>query len=360
MALVAVSLILPIAGTQGIGGWYIDETTCQPPQRAFLNKYLSRARVAHINVATYLGRYDLDLAFRALLWKVIGGPDASLTWLIADAVFNGGFDPSQDGLPEIQGRASWKGPISEAEAIGFPNGLIVYCRPDRLASARGSGETFDSASRTFYPVRLPRCPTAMPHTGAVAVLTHSAKNQPDRVTFCGWFIDRAMTEDQNNELWNTDLSINGLRDLATRLSTGSIFNIGRWRSERYSRLHRSRGLPDIDVSVGFDTFLTTVLAHTSAGGLRGTIEEVGQEITGQTLPPISSWRVNQAIDTQERPRKALPYMLINAIINSIFSGFENDGNTGDYTNNLHRWYSNCNFMVDSLPFEHQACAQLAT
>ena len=357
VTLIAASLILPIQGTQGVGGWYIDETTCQPPQRAFLNKYLSRARIAHINVATYLGNYDLDLAFRAIAWNVIGGSDASLAWLTADAVFGGGFDPSQDGLPEIQGLASWNGPISEAEAINSPNGLIIYCRPDRLAYDRSAVRTYDSASATFYPVRLPGCPNGVPKTNSAAVLTHSAKNQPDRVTFCGWFINRAMTRDANNELWTTDLSMNGLRDLATRWSTGNTFDIGRWRQARYSRLRKSRGLLDLDVSVGFDTFLTSVLAHTSAGGLRGTIGGVGQEAFGNTLPPVSSWRVNQAVDAQERPGKALPYMLINAIINSMFAGFENDGNTGAYTNNLRPWYPNCNFMVDRLPFEHQACAQ---
>ena len=360
VTLIAASLILPmIEGTQGVGGWYIDETTCQPPQRAFLNKYLNRARVAHINVGTYLGNYPLDLVFRAISWYVIGGSDASLAWLTADAVFNGGFDPSQDGTPEIQGLASWNGPISEAEAIDSPNGLIVYCRPDRLAGIRSSGETYDSASQTYYPVPLPSCPKRSSRN-SVAVLTHSAKNQPDRVTFCGWFIDRAMTEDADNKLWNTDLSITGLRDLATSLRRGNTFDIYKWRNERYTRLPRSHGLLDLDVAVGFDTFLTSVLAHTSAGGLRGTIGGAGQEATGITLPPRSSWRVNQWVNAQERPRKALPYMLINVIINSMFAGFVWNGNTGDYTNNLHPWYPNCNFMVDRIPFDDQACAQAAT
>lgn len=115
----------PIAGVQGVGGWYIDETSCSPPQIAFLNRYLSRARIAHINVATYFSQYDKTTAFGLLAWQVLGGDDPTVAMLMADTVFNGGYDIGQEGLPEIQGLASWKGPIPEAEAYDSPNGLVA-------------------------------------------------------------------------------------------------------------------------------------------------------------------------------------------------------------------------------------------
>ena len=44
------------------------------------------------------------------------------------------------------------------------------------------------------------------------------------------------------------------------------------------------------------------------------------------------------------------------VINNIFAGFDVYPLTGNYKNHLYDWYPNCNFMVDYLPFEHQACA----
>ena len=335
----------------------MDEETCTPPQITFLNKYLNRARVAHINVANYLTSGTTP-PFRALAWNVVGGPHSHDATLIAESVFAGGLDTSQTPYSIIEGLASWKGPVPLAETLDSPNGLIVYCRADRLGRPKSGTQTFDGASRTLYPVRLPPCPNVNP-TGLfnAAVLIHYVKDQPDRVTFCGWFLKKAMYEETTEKLWNTQLSINGLRDLAsTRYVTGNgDFSIEAWRIERSNLLRRSRGLPDIDVSVGFDTFLTSVLAHTSAGGLKGTTGGVGQENTGKALPPVDSWGVNQAVDVLERPTKNLPYMLINAIVSSTFSGFS-IGDGGNYEARVYPWYKNCNFMVDFLPFEHQACA----
>lgn len=127
VAFIATSFIFPtpIAGVQGVGGWYIDELSCSPPQIAFLNGYLGRARVAHISVATYFSQYDKTTAFGLLAWQVLGGEDPSVAILVADTVFNGGYDIGQDDFPEIQGLASWKGPIPEAEAYNSPNGLVA-------------------------------------------------------------------------------------------------------------------------------------------------------------------------------------------------------------------------------------------
>ena len=119
-----------------------------------------------------------------------------------------------------------------------------------------------SASNTFYGVASPRCPTnrASVRSSIAAVLVHYVQNQPDRVTFCGWFINQAMADDAINELWTTEQSINGLRQQASRYNMGDgSFDMTRWRNQRQLTLERSRGLPDIDVSVGFDTFLTIVV-----------------------------------------------------------------------------------------------------
>lgn len=359
VALIATSCIFSttVTGVQGVGGWYIDEETCGAPEIAFLNKYLNRARVAHINVATYFAHAEFNADFHALLWKVVGGRDVSAAWAFADQVFAGSFDPSQDDYND--GLASWKGPVSAVEATNCPNGLIVYCNPSRLGQV-GRYRTYDQHSGTYFRAKLPSCPPWHPNRGNVAaVLIHYVKGQPDRITFCPWLLSRAIADEAANRLWDTQLSINGLRDLATRYSApNGDFNIGRWRIRRLSRLTRSYGLPDIDVSVGFDTFLTGVLAHTSAGGLKGNTFNFGQEVIGNNLPPVDSWRVNQATDPQERPGKALPYMPVNSIINNIFAGFSINEATGDYQPQLSHWYPQCNFMVDSIPFDHQLCAQI--
>ena len=125
VSLIVTSFLFPtlVAGVQGVGGWHIDEGSCSPRQIAFLNKYLNRARVAHINVATYLTRYE-NKAFDALAWKVVGGQDGFTAALTAQTVFAGGS--IQGGVPEIQGLASWKGPISYAESLTSPNGMVAY------------------------------------------------------------------------------------------------------------------------------------------------------------------------------------------------------------------------------------------
>ena len=128
-ALIATSVIIlpaPVAGVQGVGGWYIDEDTCSlPAQRDFLEKYLARARIAHINVATYFTHYQLNAEFQELAWHVVGGEDANVAVLTANIVFAGGYDFVQDDLPEIQGLASWKGPVPKAEAYTAPNGMVT-------------------------------------------------------------------------------------------------------------------------------------------------------------------------------------------------------------------------------------------
>lgn len=119
-------------------------------------------------------------------------------------------------------------------------------------------------SRTFYPVALPICAPITQRRSSAAVLVHYVRNQPDRVTFCGWFIRKAMVAEERGKEWNTDISVNGLRNLATTYirDTGD-FDIGLWRNARLIMIPRSIDLPDIDVSVGFDTFLTSVVGQDS-------------------------------------------------------------------------------------------------
>ena len=115
-------------------------------------------------------------------------------------------------------------------------------------------------SQTIYPGTFECPPTNYGGPGTAAVVVHYVPNQPDRVTFCGWFLRKAMAAEANNKEWNTDKPVNGLRSLATRYSNqyGDL-NLATWRNQRFRTLRRSGGLPDIDVSIGFDTFLTSVV-----------------------------------------------------------------------------------------------------
>lgn len=121
VALIVTSSIFPalVAGVIGVGGWYIDETSCSQPQIVFLNKYLHRTRVAHINVATYLTHY-VGTAFGTVAWQVVGGESNVTAVITAQRVFAG----DHNGFP-MQGLASWKGPISYAESVGSPNGMVA-------------------------------------------------------------------------------------------------------------------------------------------------------------------------------------------------------------------------------------------
>ena len=150
---------------------------------------------------------------------------------------------------------------------------------------------------------MPNCPPTTYKDGNAAVLIHYVKNQPDHVTFCGWFLQKAMfvlprpiiplskplgspetlsrdtrappesivltksnrAAEARDRGWNTDKSVNGLRDLATEYSPQGVFNIRLWRNKRLMVLPRSGGLRDIDVSIGFDTFLTSVVGQHSPG-----------------------------------------------------------------------------------------------
>ena len=129
----------------------------------------------------------------------MGGQDSTAAWAFADQVIAGSYDPSQDDYND--GLASWKGPVSAAEATNAPNGLIFYCNANRLGRA-GRFCTFDMDSGTFFNARLPRCTprTASIRGDAAAVLIHYVKGQPDRVTFCPWFLSRAIAEEAENRL----------------------------------------------------------------------------------------------------------------------------------------------------------------
>lgn len=93
VAFIATSFIFPtlVAGVQGVGGWYIEESSCSVAQIAFLDKYLNRARVAHVNVATFLTQYEITPAIHDLLSQIVGGV-AEYAALTAATVFDGGYD----------------------------------------------------------------------------------------------------------------------------------------------------------------------------------------------------------------------------------------------------------------------------
>ena len=112
----------------------------------------------------------------------------------------------------------------------------------------------------MYPGTLECPPTNYGGPATAAVVVHYVQNQPDRVTFCGWFLQKAMAAETYNSQWNTEKSVNGIRSLATRYSNqNGDLDLARWRNSRSRMLRRSGRLLDIDVSIGFNTFLTSVV-----------------------------------------------------------------------------------------------------
>lgn len=132
-----------------------------------------------------------------------------------------------------------------------------------------------SEASTFYPVRYPSCAKAKGYSpaGAAIVLIHSIERregqtsyQPDRVTFCEWWIHKVVS--QNNArnrhqfIWSTQNSIYGLRNEARRYATGNgAFDINEWRRARNYVTTDFSNVPDIDASLGFETFLTNVVCQ---------------------------------------------------------------------------------------------------
>ena len=64
-------------------------------------------------------------------------------------------------------------------------------------------------SQTVYETELPPCGEGW-ETGSAVVLTHFAERnafqtsfEPDRITFCQWFIDNVVEQDSLGVIWDT-------------------------------------------------------------------------------------------------------------------------------------------------------------
>ena len=113
----------------GIGGWYIDEETCSESARTFLEAQLQRARVGHMNLATFLSNRDMFNEFEefsSIAYRILGGHNQLNSIDTARVVFAGGNDPTRDGTPYIDGLASWTGPVPRVETFNSPNGLVAW------------------------------------------------------------------------------------------------------------------------------------------------------------------------------------------------------------------------------------------
>ena len=105
--------------------------------------------------------------------------------------------------------------------------------------------------------------------GSAIVLTHFAQRnpgqssyEPDRVTFCPWFIEDVKEMDEEGLLWDTTSSIYYLRRRATLIEDGNgNVDLDAWREWRNNYMPWGIPLPDIDMSIRFDTFLTGVVGH---------------------------------------------------------------------------------------------------
>ena len=128
---------------------------------------------------------------------------------------------------------------------------------------------FRLETQTTYQAGLPSCgPTMGPNSAAV--LTHfAARNEgqssyePDRITFCEWLMDHLMVESAlPYGIWDTRKSIYGIRAKVDEMDDwdGNI-DMAEFRTWRDAWMTPESGLPDIDVSIGFDTFLTSVVGR---------------------------------------------------------------------------------------------------
>lgn len=128
---------------------------------------------------------------------------------------------------------------------------------------------FRIESHTFYQRELPPCGRGW-EDGSAIVLTHFAERnagqtsyEPDRVTFCEWFIDHMVDQYiYGGIVWDTSISIRDLRTHVTEYQDGNgdVDRDG-WRDWRNGFMPQGAYLPDVDMSIGFDTWLTSVVSH---------------------------------------------------------------------------------------------------
>lgn len=125
-------------------------------------------------------------------------------------------------------------------------------------------------SQTTCQVELPPCDADREDSSAL-VLTHFTERndgqtsyEPDRVTFCEWFINGLVEDSNAGIVFDTRRTIYKLRAGATEYEDGNgDVNMDEWRAWRNGWLTQGTNLPDIDMSIGFDTFLTSMVSHLS-------------------------------------------------------------------------------------------------
>lgn len=117
----------PVAG---VGGWYIDEDTCEPTAREFLQSQFSRSAIGHANLATAFGALANRMSeeVQQLVLHIMGGPDppnVNDAIVAARVLFRGGPDPTRQGAPYIRGLESLNTNVSQLTTTTNPNGLVT-------------------------------------------------------------------------------------------------------------------------------------------------------------------------------------------------------------------------------------------
>lgn len=132
---IVINFFLILTPVAGVGGWYIDEDTCDGEAVEFFQSQLQRAAFAHANLATAFGsmRNQLPEELQMLVLAVLGSGNYENTAdaiaaaiAAANVVFLGGSDPtnSQDNYPYIRGLSSWNTAVSQLATSRYPNGLV--------------------------------------------------------------------------------------------------------------------------------------------------------------------------------------------------------------------------------------------
>lgn len=133
--------------------------------------------------------------------------------------------------------------------------------------------TYRVESRTSYARRLPPCGPSWEEGSAIALVHFAERNrdqdsfEPDRVTFCEWFTYAMVDQWEgygtaNNKIWDTAESIIDTRAQLTRFQDGNEdVDWDERRDWRNRFMPQGKDLNDVDMSIGFDTFLTSVVGH---------------------------------------------------------------------------------------------------
>ncbi|CAF9923492.1 hypothetical protein IMSHALPRED_005942 [Imshaugia aleurites] len=296
-------LLSPVTGQ----GFAFDSSSCSLEAMSYLrDKFQRAARISENsgNVLDFPGpRGDYTWIAQSLmdpLRHILGGVTPAIAVEVLRGVFTKWSNPDL-WLDTRVGIASYWNYLGVFDSRATPRpsrvdrqgNLLVYCNDNRLGRVEWDHtnlyQTSDRDSGILYAQPYQECAE-----GSRAFLIHAYPGRADRVTVCDWLLQSALQSASQGVDWSTTINIIEMRnDLPDNPSTGrvqpelvqfiEVERNGLLPEDLAESYNSPRGLTDMDLSIGFDTWLIYVFAKCYAGGYK-------QDINNQQhVYPSATW-----------------------------------------------------------------------